>query len=111
MMQNDTNTAVPRGGTIAVLLGASASILAIGIFHYMSEASPAVKNFMTLSAALGPWSGKVVYGYGAGIAAWFIAWLIGRKHTGNLMPWFILFVASLLVGSLLVFSPFLHLLL
>ena len=110
MMQNDTNTSAPRGGTIAVLLGASVSILAIGIFNYWSETSPAVKSFMTLSAALGPWSGKVVYGYGAGIAAWFVAWLICRKHAGNLMPWFILFVASLFVGSLLVFSPFLHLL-
>ena len=109
-MQNDTNTSAPRGGPIAVLLGASASILAIGIFNYWSETSPAVKSFMTLSAALGPWSGKVIYGYGTGIATWFVAWLICRKHAGNLIPCFILFFVSLFIGSLFVFSPFLLLL-
>jgi len=110
MMQNDTNPQ-PRGATIAVFVGASAALLAIGLFNVLSEASKPVKDFMTISTALGPWSGKVVYGYLAGVLAWFVSWLICRKHAGNLVGWFAFFVISLIIATLLVFSPFVHLLL
>ena len=102
---------IPRGATIAVLIGASIALIAIGVFNLLADVSVDIKTFLTLNKAVGPWSGKVLFGYLAGFFAWFIAWLFCRKHDGNIVPWFWVFVASVGIGTLLVFTPFLHIML
>ncbi len=99
-----------RGPTIAVFIGASAALVMIGIFNLLADISPRIKTFLTLSKPVGPWSGKVLFGYLVGFAVWFIARLLCRKHDGNIVPWFWVFFAALVVGTLLVFTPFLHVL-
>lgn len=101
---------IPRGRTIAVFIGASIALVMVGIFNLLADVSPKIKTFLTLNKAVGPWSGKVLFGYLAGFVAWFIAWLLCRKHDGNIVPWFWVFFGALAIGTLLVFTPFLHLL-
>ncbi len=102
---------LPRGRTIAVFIGASVSFIAIGVFNLLAEASKPIKDFLTFSDALGPWSGKIVLGYALGIIGWLLAWLFLRNRSGNIVIWFWILLVSLTIGILLVFSPFLHLLL
>ena len=99
---------IPRGKTIAVFIGASVALVMIGVFNLLADISPGIKKFLTLSKPVGPWSGKVLFGYLAGVVACGIALAFFRKHDGNIVPWFWVFVASLAVGTLLVFTPFLH---
>jgi|SRR3989344_7640719 len=99
---------IPRGKTIAVFVGASVALVMIGVLNLLADIFPRIKTFLTLNTAVGPWSGKVVFGYLAGIVACSIAWTVCRKHDGNIVVWFWIFVASLTAGTLLVFTPFLH---
>lgn len=101
---------IPGGRTVAVFVGAAAAFVVIGFLNWLSEVSKAAKTFLIFSKATGPWSGKVTLGYGAGLAAWFLAWLLLRKRDGNIVFGFWLFFAALAVGTLLVFTPFLDLL-
>ncbi|MDO8558284.1 MAG: hypothetical protein Q7S09_03810 [bacterium] len=99
-----------RGPTIAVFIGASVALVMIGVFNLLADVSPKIKIFLTLNKAVGPWSGKVVFGYLAGAIAWFLAWTFLRGKDGNITRWFWIFFAALVIGTSLVFTPFLHVL-
>lgn len=111
-MDNGTPMAgMPRGKTVAVFIGASIALVMIGVFNLLADISPRIKTILTLSKPVGPWSGKVVFGYLAGIAVWLAARQALGDKDGNILWWFWVFCVSLVIATLLVFTPFLHLLL
>lgn len=94
--------------TVAAFVGAATVPVAIGLFHLLSEVSPGVKTFLTLHSGIGPYSGKVFYGYLAGSLLAVLGGLIGRRVSASVWVWLGVFLAGLVLGTALVFTPVVH---
>lgn len=88
---------------------ASLSILGIGLLNLLSVVSKKIKEFLTLNKAIGPYSGKVLFGILIGLLFAFLYYSLAKDNKINLKKWNIFFVVSLLIGLLLIFTPFLEL--
>ncbi|OGL74075.1 hypothetical protein A3F28_02595 [Candidatus Uhrbacteria bacterium RIFCSPHIGHO2_12_FULL_57_11] len=100
------------GQTAAAFIGTSAAILAIGLLNVWSEFSTEIKTRLTLHAGIGPYSGKVLFGLLIGGAVWILAdVLLLRMKNGNIVRWTFFFTLAVGAGMLMVFTPFLRLLL
>ncbi|OHA47947.1 MAG: hypothetical protein A2806_02640 [Candidatus Terrybacteria bacterium RIFCSPHIGHO2_01_FULL_48_17] len=103
--------AKPQGGILAAVLGAVTAILSIGAFHIVAEANDGFKNFLKLHEGVGPLSGKVVFGYIAGLVIFAIAFgLLHKKKRVNIVFLFFVLLTALMLGTLFVFTPFVKLL-
>ena len=70
-----------RAKPIAAILGGAAAIFCIGLFAFIAEYSGAFKALLTISSSIGPLSGKVLFGYLAGLAVFLAATkLLGSKE-------------------------------
>lgn len=87
------------------------SILAIGILNFLSEASKQIKDFLTLNKTIGPYSGKVLYGIIIGLLIAIIYYYRTKDSKIELKKWVIFLTVSVIISCLLVFTPFLDLIL
>lgn len=62
----------PLGPVNAALVAAGVGCFAVGLLTSLAEASASAKSFLTLSTAVGPLAGKVVFA----VLIWLVAWLI-----------------------------------
>ena len=60
----------PNGPAAAAILAAGIGCFALGVLVIASEAIPAFKNALTVSASVGPLSGKTI----AQVVIYFVAW-------------------------------------
>ena len=96
----------------AALIGGAVAIFFVGFFQFLAEASSDIKPFLTVHSGIGPLSGKVLYGYAIGLAAYFLAYhFLKNKKNIDISRYFYAFVIILIIASLLVFVPFTDLLL
>jgi len=91
-----------------VFLGAAVVPVVIGCLHVLAEVSPKAKSFLTLHAGIGPYSGKVLFGYLAGLLAALLWPLVGRRVGHSARAWLAVFLGGLLLGTALVFTPVVH---
>lgn len=96
---------------IAAMIAASASILAIGVLAFVAEASEGFKEFLTFANGMGSLSGKVVLAYALGLVLFFALFRVKALARQSLVLWTALLLGSVAVSSLLVFTPFVELLL
>ena len=96
---------------ISIIIFGAFSLLAIGISNLLAEAFKQFKDFLTLNNSIGSYSGKVLFGLIIGLIAWSISSLILKEKEHNLNSWFIFLIICLIIAILLVFTPFLHLIL
>lgn len=92
----------------AAFVGTAVVPVAIGVLHFLSEISPFVKKFLTLHTGIGPYSGKVLFGYLAGLLAAALWGLAARRVTASPWVWSGVLLAGLVVGTALVFTPVVH---
>ena len=94
-----------NGPAAAAVLAAGVGCAVLGLFTLLSEAIEPIHNFMELSIAVGPLSGKTTFA----VLVWLIAW-------GGLHLWWrnrdvsfrVVYVAALVlvgVGFVLTFTP------
>ncbi|TMR95449.1 hypothetical protein [Nonomuraea basaltis] len=62
----------PEGPIAAAILAAGVGSAALGLFTTLAEASPAVKEGLAWSKAVGPLSGKTI----GAVIVWLVAWLV-----------------------------------
>jgi hypothetical protein len=65
-------TPIPNGEAIAAFIAAGIGCLAIGMFTTLNDAYTGVSTFLNLDKAVGPLSGKVMYG----LLVWLISWAV-----------------------------------
>lgn len=95
-------------GVAAAFLGTAAVPVAIGCLHVLSDAYSGVNAFLTLHTGIGPYSGKVLFGYLAGLLVAALWAPFGRRVTAPPWVWAGVLLAGLLVGTALVFTPVVH---
>jgi len=87
------------GSLAAMFASTSITSLLIGIFVYFRKQLP----FLEVYKPAGTFSGIWLYSY----IIWIILWLVGyaalrkRKEAGNLRTWVLIFIASVIIGTLL----------
>lgn len=92
------------GSLAAMFISSSITSLLIGILVYIRKQLP----FLEVYAAAGTFSGIWLYSY----IIWVILWLLGyaalrgRKEIGSLRIWIIVFVISVIIGTLLALASF-----
>lgn len=100
-----------RSTVIAAMVAASTAILAIGALNFAGEASEGFKEWLAFSRGMGSLSGKVVLAYALGALVFLALFRIRALGRQRLFPWALVLYVSLAVSSLLVFTPFIHLVL
>lgn len=94
------------GSAAAAILAAGIGSLAFGATVVLSEASPAIKKFFTLSKAVGPLSGKVGYGMIAWILVWVALHMVLRNKEVAVSRVYIPALILIALGFLGTFPPF-----
>lgn len=91
-----------------IMISSGITLISIGILNILAELSAKIKTFLTLNKAIGPYSGKILFGILIGAA---ICLLIHNKNKEvNLNKVFKFFIIALLIATLFVFTPFIKLL-
>lgn len=92
----------------AGFVGTAVVPVAIGALHLLSEISASAKTFLTLHTGIGPYSGKLFFGYLVGFLVAGLWALFGRRRAAS--PWVGLgaVLAGLVIGTALVFAPVVH---
>lgn len=101
----------PLGPVNAALIAAGVGCFAVGFTTTLAEASKPVKTLMTLSTAVGPLSGKVVFAVVAWLVAWLILHLALRKSAlafGKALTITLILIALGLLGTFPLFFGALH---
>ncbi|MEK6973723.1 MAG: hypothetical protein AABW41_00540 [Nanoarchaeota archaeon] len=93
----------------SVYVFASLSIVGIGLLNLLSVMSKKIKDLLALNKAIGPYSGKVILGILIGLLFALLYYSLAKDNKINFKKWNIFFVVSLLIGLLLIFTPFLEL--
>jgi hypothetical protein len=69
----------PEGPIAAAILAAGTGALTMGIITTLVEASASIKKALTLTAAVGPLSGKVAITIGVWLVVWLVLHLALRR--------------------------------
>jgi len=91
------------GSLAAMFCSTSITSILIGILFYVRN-DPSINLTLQVYSAAGTWSGIGLYSY----IIWIILWLIGyialrgRKEVGSLRTWVIVFVLSVIIGTLII---------
>ncbi|HEY5527019.1 MAG TPA: hypothetical protein VIK02_05525 [Candidatus Anoxymicrobiaceae bacterium] len=105
------NSEKGKSTVIATIIAASSTILAIGALNFIGEASEGFKEFLTFWQGMGPLSGKVILAYALGALVFLVLFRIKPLGRQSLVTWTIVLFASIAVSSLLIFTPFIDLVL
>lgn len=98
-----------RSAVVAgAFIGTAAAPVAIGFFHVLAETFPAAKSFLTLHDGIGPYSGKVLFGYLAGFAVTAVFSFFGWAARESPWRWLCVMLSGLALGTLMVFAPVTH---
>ena len=98
------------GKAVAAFLGASAALLSIGLLNVWTIVDAGVKKFLTFHSGIGPYSGKTWVGFLVGFIVFAIAYfMLKDREELNVSTWLYVFIACLVIATLLVFAPFLEL--
>ncbi len=97
----------PSGPIGAALLGANVGFLAVGILNVAAEASAPAKTFLTFYKPMGPLSGKIAIAYVLAAVVFLVFFKLWKEKEANLKKWLWITAACLILGTLLVFPPFL----
>jgi len=101
---------VREGKLLAAYIGTGVMLLAIGILNMSAEFSASFKSSLQLSKAIGPYSGKILFGVLSGAIVWVILhYVLKDKEKADSKAGFIFFIAALLLATLFVFTPFIKL--
>lgn len=101
-------SSVKVGKCQAALLAAAIGSLALALANLMTEVSTGVKDALILNKALGPYSGKMA----VSVILWLVSWAIlspllpRYKPDMKLVLYFFIFIMAL--ATLLLFPPFIH---
>lgn len=97
--------AMPNGDAVAAIVAAAIGSLVLGIFTAGAEFSAGFKTALTLSAAVGPLSGKTVFA----VVVWAVAWIslhqMWKGQDKDLGKWLRVSWVLLALGFLLTFPP------
>lgn len=90
------------GSLAAMFFSSSISSILLGILFYVRKQLP----FLTVYEAAGAWSGIGLYSYLIWIVLWIIGYLVlrGKKEAGSLRTWVLVFVLSVVIGTLIIVS-------
>lgn len=110
-MPNDENIALTGDGkALAAFIGGGVTLLAIGILNFLSEMSESIHDALEFYKPVGPYSGKITLGVLCGAIVWVILYYVLKdKEKAESKAGFIFFIASLLIATLFVFTPFIKL--
>ncbi|MCW3474565.1 hypothetical protein [Limobrevibacterium gyesilva] len=101
---------LPNGPGAAAILAAGIGSLALGIFAFAGDASPAILRAFNFWSATGPLSGVT----STAVFVWLVAWYwLARSWAGRSVSLVLVNVAAfamLIAGLLLTFPPFMDLL-
>lgn len=101
---------VQEGKLLAAYIGTGVMLLAIGVLNLASEFSAAFKKSLVLSEPTGPYSGKILFGVLCGAVVWGILYYaLKDREKVDSKAGFYFFIAALLLATLFVFTPFIHL--
>lgn len=100
-----------KSTVVAAIIAAAVTILAIGALNFAGEASEGFKEFLAFWHGMGSLSGKVTLAYALGALVFLTLFRIKLLERQSLFRWTILLYASIALSSLLLFTPFLHLIL
>jgi len=96
-----------RGGrVVASMIAGSVAMLLIGVLNLLAEASRGAHDFLEFIPSMGPLSGKVILGYAIGAALYFVLQPLLRQRDPSIILWTWITLASLVIASLFVFTPF-----
>ena|SRR3989338_5391595 len=98
--------AKPTGPIAAALLGANVGFLTIGLLNVAAETSAKAKAFLTFYKPMGPLSGKVAIAYLIAAIAFLIFFRLWKEKEFNVTKWIWITALCLIIGTLLVFPPF-----
>jgi hypothetical protein len=107
---NDVAELIPNGPGAAAILAAGIGSLALGVFAFAGDASPAVKQAFIVWNPTGPLSGVSLAAIGIWLAAWFLLSLLWSTRDVKLPRVNLASFAMLIAGLLLTFPPFADLL-
>ena len=110
-LHNKGETNMKNGKIASLMISSGVTLISIGILNILAEASEKIKTFLTLNQAVGPYSGKLVYAVIIGIITWFIASSKLKNKDVNINKAFVFLFIALLLATLFVFTPFIHLIL
>jgi hypothetical protein len=100
-----------KSTVVAAMIAASVTILAIGVLNFIGEASEGFKEFLTFWQGMGSLSGKVTLAYALGVLVFLVLFRIKPLGRQSLVTWTMVLYASIAVSSLLLFTPFIDLVL
>jgi fluoride ion exporter CrcB/FEX len=94
-----------NGPTAAAVLAAGVGCAVLGLFTLLSEAIEPIHNFMELSSAVGPLSGKTTFA----VLVWLVVWgglhLWWRNRNVSFRAVYIVTLVLVGVGFVLTFPP------
>jgi len=91
------------GSLAAMFSSTSITSILIGVLFYIRN-NPSINTMLQVYAPAGTWSGIGLFSY----ITWIILWLIGyialrgKKEVGSLRTWLIVFVLSVIIGTLII---------
>ncbi len=97
------------GKPVAALIAGTISIITIGILHLLAESNDMVHDFLPFIKPMGGLSGKITIAYSLGILSYFILRPFLKNKNLSIKKWFYIFVLSILLASLFVYTPFVKL--
>ena len=87
------------------------SLLFIGILNLLAESSNKIKTFLILNKAIGPYSGKVLYGILIALVLSLIYYYLSKDSKFDIKKWTLFLFIILVIACLLIFTPFIDLVL
>jgi hypothetical protein len=96
----------PFGPAAAVLLATGIGAVVLGLLTTLNEASESINSFLRFSDAVGPLSGKTVFGSGAFLVSWAILHGLWREKAPPVRAVVIATAVLLALGLLGTFPPF-----
>lgn len=99
-----------NGKPVAALIAGSLTVVAIGILHILAESVDSIHDWLEFFPRMGTLSGKVIVAYSLGIIFYFILSNFLKDKNPNIKFWTKIFILSLILASIFVFTPFVKLL-
>ena len=105
--EEQAHASVLSGAAAAAIMASAIGCAAVGFFVILADASEAAKEWMTISSAVGPLSGKTTFA----VVVWLISWgllnvLGGGTQVRLSRPYMAVFVVFVVIGGEGPFPPF-----